>query len=123
MNFNKSLVNLMTADLLINKIVAIGFCKRQCEDTVERLQQLRNIYPELISPLFGEDCSGTGGIHFEGLTNNQIKAIIYADKGPGYDEEKVETINITIERFKQFANATKDFAVFINDNGNNALNI
>lgn len=120
-NENGDLVKMMTDDLIIGKRVFIGFCERQCEDTVNVLASFRDKYPEIILPLYENNYVGTGDLHFT-LQNNIIKCDIHGDM-EDEDQIYIKTINITMERFINFANDTKDFAVFINDNGNNALNI
>jgi hypothetical protein len=118
----ESLVELMVADLMANKMVAIGFNERQDKDTVERLKKLKNLYPELIDPLLTTGYRGTGEIHFA-LVGNVILCEIYADMDDTGNQYQVMEMNITIERFRAFACSTESFAVFINDNGNNDLNI
>ena len=111
---------LMIKDLLQGKLVVIGFCERQCEDTFVKLQNLMIQYPEFnkfIQPLFTCDdpeFRGSGEIHFTGT-----KARIYS----GETSDLMGECEITLDELRRFIKATEDFGVFINDDGNNALNI
>lgn len=120
----ENLTNLMITDLMAGKMVCIGFCERQYENINERLRKFMNEQPafaHLIRPLFkcrDKEFHGHGEIHFT-KTNSGITASIHTDEC----SEHFEDVQMTLDEFRRFSELTEEFGVFINDNGNNSLNI
>ena len=104
----------MMKDLYDRKMVVIGFAKRQHKNTVKFLSNLESTYPELITPILFS--GGEGEIHF--TWNGEYVSSKFFD-----DNTQIKELNISIQRFKSFLEQVRDFAMLINDNGNNDLNL
>lgn len=119
---NAQYVRSMIADLNINKSVYIGFCHRQDEDFVRKLQNLQNNteFGFLIDLLVNQGLDGDNGgdIKFIKLSSGIISAEIITIEGVPLKE-----VTLTLEKFKMFADVTVDFAAFLCDNGDDAPNL
>ncbi len=115
-------VRSMLADLNNNKFVDIGFCGRQDDDFIQKLQDLQNNseFGFLIDLLVnqGPDGDDGGDIKFTKLGSGLIKAEIMTIEG-----DSLKEVTLTWEKFKMFADLTVDFALFCCDNGDIPLNI
>jgi hypothetical protein len=107
----------MIKDLVRGKSVIIGFCKRQDPDFLFRLENVANNYPkfaDIVADILNQD---GGEITFT-KNGEQIIARVNNLEGEFLGQQIV-----TLEDFEKFAEMTEDFAVFLIDNGELALNI
>lgn len=116
---NTKYVRRMVKDLNNNKSVYIGFCGRQDDDFVEKLQGIHanTDFAYLITPIVDQGEDG-GDIKFTKLASGLIKAEI-KDLG----DVTLKEVTLSLEQFKKFADLTVDFAGFMCDNGNKELNL